>query len=71
MFWVPLKLWRLKPEIGAAHGVSVESPSVQNALDRLREENFFWRSQRGSYAVKDERFLEWLAEEERNANGIQ
>lgn len=56
-------LARLEVEMGAAHGVSVETPSVQNALDKLREENFLWRSQRGSYSVEDEQFLEWLAEE--------
>jgi hypothetical protein len=56
-------LARLEAEMGAAHGVSVETPSVQNALDKLREENFLWRSQRGSYAVEDEQFLEWLAED--------
>lgn len=56
-------LARLEAEMGAVHGVSVESPSVQNALDKLREENFLWRSQRGSYAVEDEQFLEWLAQD--------
>jgi hypothetical protein len=57
-------LTRLEAEMGAGHGVSVETPSVQNALDKLREENYLWRSQRGSYAVEDEQFLEWLTEEE-------
>lgn len=57
-------LARLEAEMGSAHGVSVETPAVQNALDKLREENFFWRSQRRSYAVEDEQFLEWLAEED-------
>jgi len=57
-------LARLETEMGAAHGVSVETPSVQNALDKLREENFLWRSQRGSYAVEDEQFLEWLASQD-------
>ena len=56
-------LARPEAEMGAAHGVSVETPSVQNALDKLREQNFLWRSQRGSYAVEDEQFLEWLAQE--------
>ncbi|MCF8208879.1 MAG: ATP-binding protein [Rhodoferax sp.] len=56
-------LARLEIEMGAAHGVSVETPAVQNALDKLREENFLWRSQRGSYSVEDEQFLEWLVEE--------
>ena len=64
-------LARLEAEMGAVHGVSVETPSVQNALDKLREENFLWRSQRGSYSVEDEQFLEWLAEEDRDSNGIQ
>ena len=64
-------LARLEVEMGAAHGVSVETPSVQNALDKLREENFLWRSQRGSYAVEDEQFLEWLAEEDQDSKGIQ
>ena len=59
-------LARLEAEMGAAHGVSVESPSVQNALDKLREENFLWRSQRGAYAVEDEQFLEWLAQDNVN-----
>lgn len=66
LFSVAMKvrlLARLEAEMGTAHGVSVESPSVQNALDKLREENFLWRSQRGSYAVEDEQFLEWLAEQ--------
>lgn len=53
-------LARLDEEMGPNHGVSVEPPSVQNALDKLREENFLWRSQRGAYAVEDEQFLEWL-----------
>lgn len=56
-------LARLEAEMGTGHGVSVEPPSVQNALDKLREENFLWRSQRGSYAIEDEQFLEWLAQD--------
>lgn len=64
-------LARLETEMGTVHRVSVETPSVQNALDKLREENFLWRSQRGSYAVEDEQFLEWLAQEERDSKGIQ
>jgi hypothetical protein len=66
LFFAAMKarlLARLEAEMGAAHGVSVETPSVQNALDKLREQNFLWRSQRGSYAVEDEQFLEWLAQE--------
>ncbi len=59
-------LARLDTEMGAAHGVSVESPAVQNALDKLREENFLWHSQRGSYSVEDEQFLAWLIEEDRS-----
>lgn len=62
-------LARLEAEMGAGHGVSVETPSVQNALDKLREENYLWRSQRGSYAVEDEQFLEWLTNEDRDARG--
>ena len=62
-------LTRLEAEMGAAHGVSVETPSVQNALDKLRDENYLWRSQRGSYAVEDEQFLEWLTNEDRDARG--
>ncbi len=50
-------LVRLVSDLSAGHGVSVETPSVQNALDKLREENFLWRSQRGSYSVEDEQFL--------------
>lgn len=56
-------LARLATEMGENHNISVESPAVQNALDKLREENFLWRSQRGSYAVEDEQFLEWLVED--------
>lgn len=56
-------LVRLEAEMGTGHGISVEPPSVQNALDKLREENFLWRSQRGSYAIEDEQFLEWLAQD--------
>ncbi|MBA3056315.1 MAG: ATP-binding protein [Gammaproteobacteria bacterium] len=63
-------LARLADEMGADHGVSVETPSVQNALDKLREANFLWRSQRGSYSVEDEQFLEWLAQD-KDLNGIQ
>lgn len=63
-------LARLEAEMGAGHGVSVETPSVQNALDKLREENYLWRSQRGSYAVEDEQFLEWLTNEDRDLSGI-
>jgi len=62
-------LARLEIEMGLGHGVSVETPSVQNALDKLREENFLWRSQRGSYAVEDEQFLEWLAQDDKETNG--
>ena len=62
-------LARLASDMGAGHGVSVETPSVQNALDKLREENFLWRSQRGSYSVEDEQFLEWLTQEDKGANG--
>ena len=58
-------LARLEAEMGAAHGLSVETPSVQNALGKLREENFLWRSQRESYSLEDVQFLDWLAEEER------
>lgn len=61
-------LARLVSEMGTAHGVLVEAPAVQNALDKLREENFLWRSQRGSYAVEDEQFLEWLADEDREGS---
>lgn len=56
-------LARLEAEMGAVHGVSVEPPSVQNALEKLREEDFLWRSQRGAYAAEDEQFLEWLAQD--------
>ena len=63
-------LARLEAEMGAGHGVSVETPSVQNALDKLREENYLWRSQRGSYAVEDEQFLEWLTKEDCDLSGI-
>jgi Mn-dependent DtxR family transcriptional regulator len=55
----------VRTEIGAAHGVAVETQSVQNALNKLREKNFLWRSQRGSYSVEDEQFLKWLAEKDR------
>ena len=64
-------LARLETEMGAAHGVSVETPSVQNALDKLREESFLWRSHYGSYSVENEQFLEWLVEEDRDSNDIQ
>lgn len=47
------------------------APELTTALDKLREEDFLWRSQRGSYAVEDEQFLEWLAEEDQGVNGIQ
>jgi hypothetical protein len=73
LFSVAMKarlLARLEADMGPAHGVSVETPSVQNALDKLREENFLWRSQRGSYSVEDEQFLEWLAEEDRASKPI-
>lgn len=56
-------LARLEAEMGTGHGVPVGPPSVQNALDKLREEGFLWRSQRGAYAVGDEQFLEWLAQD--------
>jgi hypothetical protein len=60
-------LARLALEMGEEHGVSVETSSVQNALDKLREENFLWRSQRGAYAVEDDQFLEWLAQDAQEA----
>ncbi len=62
-------LARLDADMGAAHGVSVETPAVQNALDKLREENFLWRSQRGSYAVEDEQFLDWLVQDDHASQG--
>jgi hypothetical protein len=64
-------LARLEAEMGAAHGVSVEIPSVQNVLDKLREEKFLWRSQRGAYSVEEKQFLEWPAAADRDLNGIQ
>jgi hypothetical protein len=51
---------RLLEEIGPESAISVETSAVQSALDRLREQNFLWRSQRGSYTMEDEQFIEWL-----------
>lgn len=64
-------LARLAVDIGPGHGVTVETPSIQNAVAKLREANFLWRSQRGTYSVDDEQFLEWLAQQDRDAQGIQ
>ncbi len=55
---------RLTAHIGSNHGILTEAPSVQNALDKLREANYLWRSQRGGYAVEDEQFVQWLAEDD-------
>jgi hypothetical protein len=55
---------RLQADMGKDHGVSVEPSSIQNAMDSLREDNFLWRSQRGNYAIEDEQFADWLAEDE-------
>jgi len=55
---------RLEADMGKDHNVSVEPSSIQNAMDSLREDNFLWRSQRGSYGIEDEQFADWLAEDE-------
>lgn len=52
---------RLRTEVaGGGEDIAVEAPSIQNAMDSLREKNFLWRSQRGAYWIEDEQFLEWL-----------
>lgn len=56
-------LARLDRDIGAGHGISVETSSVQNALDALRETGFLWRSHRGGYYIEDEQAIEWLNEQ--------
>jgi hypothetical protein len=54
---------RLKTEVGGGgEDIAVEAPSIQNAMDSLREKNFLWRSQRGAYWIEDEQFIEWLME---------
>lgn len=54
---------RLTLEMGEGHGVSAEPPSIQNALDKLRDDNFLWKSQRGSYSVEDDQYIEWIVED--------
>ena len=40
----------------------VDQSAVQTSLERLRSENFVWRSGRGVYAIEDMRHLTWLKE---------
>ncbi len=35
-------------------------PTVQAALEALREKNLVWKSARGVYALEDESWAEWL-----------
>lgn len=55
---------RLDCELGDGHDISPSTPNVQSALESLRVENFLWKSQRGTYAMEDEQYTEWLAESE-------
>lgn len=51
---------RLEKEVGPDHGIPTEPSNVQTAMDKLREQSFLWRSQRGHYTLEDEQFIEWL-----------
>lgn len=54
---------RLVLEIGDGHGMSVEASAIQNALDKLRDDNFLWKSQRGNYSVEDDQYVDWIVED--------
>ena len=44
-------------------GGPVKIPTVQTAIQALREKGFIWQSSRGSYASEDEGFVEWFRRE--------
>lgn len=39
---------------------TVKIPTVQTAIQALRDKGFIWQSSRGSYALEDEGFVEWF-----------
>lgn len=41
--------------------ITLAAPTIQAALDALREKNLVWKSARGTYALEDESWREWLA----------
>ena len=51
---------QLEAELGPNHGESSAAPNVQSALDALRGANLLWKSKRGSYAMEDEQYIEWI-----------
>ena len=55
---------RLDHELGDGHDISPSTPNVQSALEALRVESFLWKSQRGTYAMEDEQYTDWLVESE-------
>jgi hypothetical protein len=44
----------------AGHKVLFATQTIQSALDALREKNLIWKSARGTYAVEDASWREWL-----------
>lgn len=51
---------RLDQDLGEGHDVTPSTPNVQSALESLRVENYLWKSQRGTYSMEDEQYVEWL-----------
>lgn len=41
-------------------GQTVKTPSVQTAVQALRDKGFVWQGGRGSYALEDEGFAQWF-----------
>ena len=39
---------------------ALTSQTIQAALDALREKNLIWKSARGTYALEDTSWREWL-----------
>ena len=40
----------------------IDSSSIQNALESLREKSLLWRAQRGAYWIEEEQHVQWLIE---------
>lgn len=55
---------RIENDYGPDANVHVDSSATQNALDYLRQEQYLWKPQRGSYHVEDEQMIEWLTTED-------
>lgn len=47
-------------------GEPAKTPSVQTAIQALRDKGFIWQSGRGCYALEDEGFVEWFKYHEKS-----